>query len=77
MGISGSVGSMDARVLDRMFGINPPGFFDQFNYKSTHEVIVGPTPADFSSSSKIKTPNPNKLNLGDITPQIQTPGRTG
>jgi oxalate decarboxylase len=77
LGISGSVGSMSARVLDRMFGINPPGFFDQFNYKSSQDVIVGPTPADFSSSSKIETPNPHKLNLGGITPQIQTPGGTG
>ena len=77
LGISGSVGSMSARVLDRMFGINPPGFFDQLNYKSTQDIIVGPTPAVFSSSSKIATPNPHKLNLGGITPQIQTPGGTG
>jgi oxalate decarboxylase len=35
LGISGSVGSMSARVLNRMFEINPPGFFDQLNYKST------------------------------------------
>jgi len=40
LGISGSVGSMSARVLDRMFGINPPGFFDQLNYKSS-QVIEG------------------------------------
>ena len=77
LGISGSVGSMSARVLDRMFGINPPGFFDQLNYNSTQDIIVGPTPAVFSSSSKIETPNPHKLNLGVITPQIQTPGGTG
>jgi oxalate decarboxylase len=77
LGISGSVGSMSPRVLDRMFGINPLGFFDQFNYKSSQDVIVGTTPADFSSTSKIETPNPHKFNLGGITPQIQTPGGTG
>jgi oxalate decarboxylase len=77
LGISGSVGCMSPRVLDRMFGMNPPGFFDQFNYKSSQDVIVGTTPADFSSTSKIETPNPHKFNLGGITPQIQTPGGTG
>jgi len=75
--ISGSVGSMSARVLDRMFGINPPGFFDQLNYKLSQDVIVAPTPADFSGSSKVETPNLHKFNLGGITPQIQTPGGTG
>jgi oxalate decarboxylase len=77
LGISGSVGSMSARVLDRIFGINPPGFFAQLNYESSQHVIVGAKPADFSSSSKIDTSNPHKFNLGGITPQIQTPGGTG
>lgn len=72
LGISGSVGSMSARVLDRIFGINPPGFFDQLNYKSSQDVIIGQKPADFSSISKVETPNPHKFNLGGITPQIQT-----
>jgi oxalate decarboxylase len=76
LGLSGSVGSMSARVLDRIFGINPPGFFDQLNYKSTQDVIIGPKPADFSSNTKIETPNAHKFNLGSITPQIQTPGGT-
>ena len=67
---------MSARVLNRMFGINPPGFFDQLNYKSTQDVIIGPKPAEFSSSTKFQTPNSHKFNLGGITPQIQTPGGT-
>jgi oxalate decarboxylase len=83
LGISGSVGSLSARILDRSFGISPPGLFDQLNYKSTHDVILGPKPAVFSSSSQIQTPNTNTntnsytLNLLGITPQIQTPGGTG
>jgi oxalate decarboxylase len=79
LGISGSVGSMSARILDRIFGINPPGFFDQLNYKSTQDVILGPKPAVFSSSSQVQPPNANShtLNLVGITPQIQTPGGTG
>ena len=77
LGISGSLGSMSARVLDRIFGINPPGFFDQLNYKSSQDVIIGPNPADFSNSSKIETSNLHKFNIGGTTPQIQTPGGTG
>ncbi|MFZ0404730.1 MAG: hypothetical protein WAL79_02810, partial [Nitrososphaeraceae archaeon] len=38
LGVSGSVGSLSARVLDRMFGINPHGFFDQLNYTSIQDV---------------------------------------
>ena len=81
LGISGSVGSMSARVLDRIFGINPPGFFDQLNYKSTQDVIFGPKPAVFSSTSQVQPLNTNTnshtLNFAGITPQIQTPGGTG
>jgi oxalate decarboxylase len=63
LGISGSVGSMSARTLDRIFGINPPGFFDQLNYKSTQDVILGPKPAVFSSSSQVQPPNTNSHTL--------------
>lgn len=80
LGITGSVGSMSARVLDRIFGIKPPGFFDQLNYKSSQDVIVGAKPADFSSRGRIKLPNTDtnlyKYNLGSIIPQIQTSGDT-
>ena len=76
LGISGSVGSMTAIVLDRIFGITPPGFFDQLNYKSSQDVIVGPKPANFANSSKIEMPNQHKFNLGGITPQLQTSGGT-
>ena len=77
LGISGSVGFMTAIVLDRIFGITPPGFFDQLNYKSSQDVIVGPKPANFANSSKIEMPNQHKFNLGGITPQLQTSGGTG
>ena len=80
LGITGSVGSMSARVLDRIFGIRPPGLFDQLNYKSSQDVIVGAKPADFSSSSRIELPNTDtnsyKYSLGSIIPQIQTSGGT-
>jgi oxalate decarboxylase len=76
LGVSGSVGSLSARVLDRMFGISQPGFFDQLNYTSIQDVTMGARPVDFSSTSKVDVPNAHKFNLGGITPQIQTPGGT-
>ena len=77
LGISGSVGSMPTQVLDRIFGINPPAFFDQLNYKSTQDIVIGQRPAIFSSINGMPTTNPHKFNLGGITPQIQTSGGTG
>ena len=77
LGISGSVGSMPTQVLDRIFGINPPAFFDQLNYKSTQDIVIGQRPAIFSSINGTPTTNPHKFNLGGITPQIQTSGGTG
>jgi len=60
----------------RIYRINTPGLFDQLNYKLSQDVTVGSKPVDSSSNSEIETPNPHKLNLGSITPQIQTPGGT-
>jgi oxalate decarboxylase len=79
LGVSGSVGTLSARVLDQSFGISSPGFFSQLNYKSTQDVIIGQRPEIFSSTSAIGTPatNPYTFNLGGITPQIQTSGGTG
>ena len=79
LGISGSVGSMSSRVLDRIFGINPPGFFDQLNYRSTQDVIIGQRPASFSTASTVgtATKNQHSFDLDAITPQIQTPGGSG
>lgn len=76
----GLFGSMSERVLDRIFGIkDSPGFFDQLNYKSSQDVIIGQRPAIFisdSSKSEAKS-NQHKFSLAGITPQIQTPGGTG
>jgi oxalate decarboxylase len=80
LGMSGSVGSMPARVLDRLFGIrNSPGFFDQLEYnKSPQDIIIGQKPVVFSSTTgSAGTSNSHKFNLAGITPQIQTPGGTG
>jgi len=67
---------MSARVLDRIFGITPPGFFDQLNYKSSQNVIVGAKPADFSSSSRIELPNTDTNSYKYSLGSIQTSGGT-
>jgi oxalate decarboxylase len=77
LGISGAVGSLSPQVLDRSFGINPPGLFDQLNYDSSKDVIIGPRPVDNSSGNVPDTPNAHKFNLGSINPQLQTSGGTG
>ena len=77
LGISGAVGSLSPRVLDRSLGINPPGLFDQFNYDSTKDVLIGPRPIDISSGNVPDAPNAHKFNLGNINPQLQTSGGSG
>jgi oxalate decarboxylase len=76
LGISGAVGSLSPRVLDRSFGINPPGLFDQLNYDSTKDGLIGPRPIDISSGNVPDTPNAHKFNLSGINPQLQTSGGT-
>jgi oxalate decarboxylase len=80
MGISGSLGSMPNQVLDKMFGITPPGFFDQLNYKSTKDVVISQKRVVFSNGDGIQAQSSTsryKLDLGGITPQIQTTAGTG
>jgi oxalate decarboxylase len=70
LGISGSIGSMPARVLDRFFGINAPGFFDQLNYRSSQDVNLGSRPAFFTGSGiEGSVANPHKFSLEKIIPQ--------
>ncbi|MDQ6723417.1 MAG: cupin domain-containing protein [Thermoproteota archaeon] len=89
IGISGSVGSMPNRVMNKTFGINPPNtFFNGFNNNSTNDIITGlkkTTPFTTNNNnnntpkSGINIPNmPNsyKFNVEGIPPQIQTPGGT-
>jgi len=75
LGISGSIGSMSARVLDRFFGINPPGFFDQLNYRSSQDVIVGPR-VYTGSGIESSVANSHKFSLEKITPQIKNQAGT-
>lgn len=79
LGISGSVGSLPTRILNSIFGINSPGFFDELENASSKDVIFGRKTIDnskISSNNEIETSNLHTLNLIDTTPQVQTPGGT-
>jgi oxalate decarboxylase len=86
LGMSGSVGSMPNRVMNKTFGINPPNtFFNGFNNNSTKDIVTGlqktatVTANNNTLGSRINIPNvPNsyKFNVEGISPQIQTAGGT-
>src|SRR6476469_5277182 len=87
IGISGSVGSMPNRVMNKTFGINPPNtFFNRFNNNSSIDIVTGlkKTTTINTNNNNIpqsginisNTPNSYKFNVEGIPPQIQTPGGT-
>ncbi len=70
---------MPARVLNSIFGINSPGLFDQLDNKLSSDVVISAKSLNLSNSSSTSendTSNPNTLNLGNTSPQIQTLGGT-
>ena len=75
LGISGSIGSMQNRVLNSTFNINPPTFFNQFNDNSPKNVVVGPKPNMLYNNEKYtRIANNHKFDLANFPPQIQTAG---
>ncbi|MGN6822627.1 MAG: cupin domain-containing protein [Candidatus Nitrosocosmicus sp.] len=88
IGISGSVGSMPNKVMNKTFGINPPNtFFNVFNNNSTKDIVTGlkktTTTTTNNNNSTLQSginipniPNSYKFNVEGIPPQIQTPGGT-
>ena len=79
IGISGSVGSMPNRVMDKTFGINPPHtFFNGFNNNSPVDIVIGSKPSNLPEpgSSTRRIPNSHKFNVEGISPQIRTNGGT-
>jgi oxalate decarboxylase len=87
IGISGSVGSMPNRVMNKTFGINPPNtFFNGFNNNSTKDIVTGlkKTTTIITNNNNtppsgidiLNVPNSYKFNVEGIPPQIQTPGGT-
>lgn len=79
LGISGSVGSLPARILNSIFGINFPGLFDKLGDVPSQDVIFGRKTTNISkinSNNEIEPSNPHTLNLSETTPQVQTLGGT-
>ena len=87
IGISGSVGSMPNRVMNKTFGINPPNtFFNGFNNNSTKDIVTSlkKTTTIITNNNNtppsgidiLNVPNSYKFNVEGIPPQIQTPGGT-
>jgi oxalate decarboxylase len=79
IGLSGSVGSMPNRVMDKTFGIKSPmTFFNGFNRNSPKDIVTGSKPASVLESgySIPKITDSYKFNVEGIPPQIQTNGGT-
>ena len=77
LGISGSIGSMQNRVLNATFSINPPTFFNQFNNNSPNNVVVAPKPNLLYNKEKYTRISDNhKFDLANFPPQVQTAGGT-
>jgi len=79
LGISGSVGSLPARILNSIFGIKSPGLFDQLGDIPSQDVVFGNKAIDISksnSNNEIEASNSHTMNLSGTTPQVQTPGGT-
>ncbi|MDN5847230.1 MAG: cupin domain-containing protein [Candidatus Nitrosocosmicus sp.] len=83
LGISGSVGSLPTRVLNSIFGLTSPAFFDQLNYQLPKDVIFGSNKINITEQNNNSnnngndvdnTSNPYSLNLGNMDPQIKTNG---
>ena len=47
LGISGSVGSLPARILNSIFGIDSTGLFDELGDGSSKDVIFGRKTTDY------------------------------
>lgn len=92
IGMSGSIGSMPNRVMNKTFGINPPAttFFNGFNNNSTKDIVTGLKKTTITTNNNNNNnnntlqpgtnipniPNSYKFNVEGIPPQIQTPGGT-
>ena len=72
LGISGSVGSMPARILNSIFGINSMGLFDKLGDVRFEDVIFVEKQSIFlksNSDNEIETSNSYNLNLSGTIPR--------
>ncbi len=79
LGLSGSVGSMSDRIMNKTFGLKSSNaFFNEFNKNSSEDIIIGSkSNKGLESESNIaKIPNSHKYNIEATPPQIQAAGGT-
>lgn len=79
LGLSGSVGSMSDRIMNKTFGLKSSNaFFNEFNKNSSEDIIIGSETNKGleSESNTTKIPNAHKYNIEDTPPQIQKTGGT-
>lgn len=78
--LAASVQSLPKGILNSIFGLPSPGFFDQLQSKNIYEEIMGTTELNLPNSSITSNisgeslSNPYTINLGATDPQIQTSG---
>ena len=78
--LAASVQSLPKEILNSIFGLRSPGFFNQLESKKIYEEIVGATALNLPDSSitsgiaSESLSNPYTINLGATDPQIQTSG---
>ncbi len=78
--LAASVQSLSKEVLNSIFGLRSPGFFNQLEDKKISDELIDMTPLDLADNSIKPTTsseslsNPYTINLGATEPQIQTPG---
>ena len=71
IGISGSVGSMPNRVMNKTFGINPPNtFFNGFNNNSTKDIVTGLKKITTVTTNSNNTPQ-SGINIPNVTEFLQ------
>ena len=78
--LASSVQSLPKWILNSIFGLPSPGFFNQFQSKNIYEEIIGITELNLPNSSIMSNisseslSNPYTINLRATDPQIQTSG---
>lgn len=78
--LAASTCSLPKGILNSVFGLKSPGFFNQLDYKEINDEILGTNQSKLTDSSIISATSGESLsnmytiNLGATDPQIQTSG---
>lgn len=78
--LAASTHSLPREILNSIFGLRSPGFFNQLDYKEINDEILGTNQLNLTDNSTTSATtgeslsNPYTINLGATDPQIQTSG---